>query len=131
MSCHDLSSSRIRSHARVTLKGLNQLIPPARRSEVVLGRGVVRNGSVCAAFRRLADAAAWVEVRVAVLLLAVWGKSGRVEHVGCREVGADAKGDDFMCAIPGGFGTSAQKDLFAERGRLVLVKNFICVGESR
>lgn len=95
----------------MALKTRNVLVPTARRRQVELGRGVVRDGAVGAALGRPADAATRLDVRVTVKLLAVGRKGGRVVVVRGRQVGARVHVVDVVGAVARGVGTGADKDL--------------------
>lgn len=96
---------------RVALKTRNVLVPTSGRREVELGRGVVRDRTVGATFGRPTDAAAGLDVRIAVEFLAVRGKSGCILVVGRRQVGACVHGVDVVGAVACGVGTGADEDL--------------------
>lgn len=96
----------------MTLKTGDVFVPPSRSRQIVLGRGVVRDGAVGAPFRRPADAAAGFDVGIAVELLAIGRERCCVLVVRGCEVGACVHGVDIVGAVACGVGAGADEDLF-------------------
>lgn len=84
---------------------------PQRRQVEPLGR-VVRHGPGGAPLRGRADAAAGLDVRVAVELLAVGRERGRVPPVGLGHVVALVEAVDVVRAVARGVCAAADEDLF-------------------
>lgn len=98
----------------MALKTGNVLVPTACRCQVELGGGVVRHGAVGAPLGRSADAAAGLQVRVAVELLAIGRERGCVLVVWGCEVGAGVHGVNVVGAVACCVGAGADEDLCKE-----------------
>lgn len=86
------------------------MVPAAQGRQVEPAGRVVRHGAGRAALGRRADAAARLDVRVAVELLAVGRERGRVLHVRARHVVAPVQVVDPVRAVARGVCTGADED---------------------
>lgn len=95
----------------VALKRRDVVVPAAQGRQVEPAGRVVRHGAGGAALGRRADAAARLDVRVAVELLAVGRERGRVLHVRPRHVVAPVQVVDPVRAVARRVCAGADEDL--------------------